>query len=153
MLNRKELIKRLDRLRQTSARYDGAFYKGNELFNRCITCGRILPIDKMDGGHFIPRGCQRLRWDICNVNCQCQYCNRFKDGAYIEYSQWFIKVYGEIKFNQFVETYKSSKAGKIKPYNITELRHIYNDWLRVGRDVEEKYKVKLFPKAWKEEDV
>lgn len=149
MLQRKELIKRLDRIRQTVARYDGS----KDGLNKCITCGRVLPIEKLDGGHFIPRGCHHLRWDDKNVNPQCQACNRFRDGAYLEYSQWFINRYGHEMFDQYVSCYKLSKSGQIKPYNITELRALYNKWLIKGRSVEEEYEVKLFPKAWKEEDV
>lgn len=70
-LTRKELIHRTDRLRQVYARYDGAKKGGKEWYNRCVTCGRLLNVKKLQGGHFIPRGCYPLRWDERNVNAQC----------------------------------------------------------------------------------
>ena len=46
MLNRKELIKRLDQLRQTCARYEGAAKSKGEWVNRCVTCGKVHPCNK-----------------------------------------------------------------------------------------------------------
>lgn len=153
-MNRKELIKRLDRICQTCSRYRGAVKKPNgEIVNQCITCGRVMPVAKLDGGHFIPRGCHALRWDEYNVNPQCQSCNRFRDGAYIEYSKWMIDKYGKEMFDEMVETKQKSKAGKIKPYSILELRAKYNAWLVTARIVEQDYNVKLFPKSWEFEEL
>lgn len=39
-LTRKELIKRLDCLRQTYARYEGARKRGGKWWNKCVTCGK-----------------------------------------------------------------------------------------------------------------
>lgn len=70
-LTRSDIIKRLDRLRQTYARYDGAKKVKGEWVNTCVTCGKRLPCDKQNGGHFCSRTCYPLRWDKRNVNCQC----------------------------------------------------------------------------------
>lgn len=147
-ITRKVLIQRLDKLRQTYARYDGAKKRKGEWVNSCVTCGRVLPCDKQNGGHFILRGCIPLRWDKKNVNCQCPACNLYKNGAYLEYSQWFIKQYGEEEFNRYVDMYREWRQGKIRAYRMDELRQIYDHWLKEGRELEKKVGKDLFPKSW-----
>lgn len=146
-LTRKELTNRLDRLRQTCARYDGAKKKGGVWVNRCVTCGRVYPCNKIQGGHLISRICLPLRWDEKNVSPQCVGCNIFRNGAYIEYVHWFIEQYGGDVFDQYVEKYREWKTGKIPPASIQELRDIYNHWLKEGRALENKVGP-LFPKSW-----
>lgn len=146
-LTRKELTNRLDRLRQTCARYEGAVKSKGEWVNQCVTCGKVHPCNKQTGGHFIVRGCYPLRWDEKNVHCQCNGCNMFRNGAYIEYSQWFIDKYGKDTFDQYVEKYRGWKTGKIPPFSIQELRDFYNHWLKEGRALENKVG-SLFPKSW-----
>lgn len=145
---RKDLIHRLDRLRQTCARYEGARKKKGAWVNTCVTCGATLPCDKLQGGHFCPRACYPLRWDERNVHPQCVRCNLYKNGAYIEYSQWFIKQYGQKLFDQYVNTYKMWQQGKLPAYKMNELREIYDHWLDKGRELEQKIGPK-FPKTWK----
>lgn len=147
-LTRKELIKRLDRIRQTYARYDGAKKKNGAWVNACVTCGTVFPCSKANGGHFIPRACYPLRWDLKNVNCQCVRCNLYKNGAYLEYSQWFIEKYGQKTFELYVNKYRDWQTGKIPALKITELRELYDFWLAKGWELEEKVGT-LFPKSWK----
>ena len=146
-LDRKDLIKRCDRIRQTLARYEGAKKKGNVWVKTCVTCGQTVRCDKANGGHFIPRGCLPFRWDEKNVHCQCVSCNLYKNGAYIEYSQWFIKQYGQEVFDRYVETFRKWRAGKIPPFKIDELRKQYDKLLKQGRELEKKVGP-LFPKTW-----
>lgn len=150
MLTRKELIKRLDRLRQTCARYEGAKKKKGVWYNTCVTCGAVLPCEKTNGGHFCPRACYPLRWDDKNVHCQCVRCNLYKNGAYIEYSQWFIDKYGQKVFDDYVNTYKDWQQGKLPSLKINELRELYDRWLKIGRELEEKIGP-TFPASWKPE--
>lgn len=152
MLNRKDLRNRCDKLCQTCCRYKGAFQDNDGVwFNRCVTCGAYRMMNQLDGGHFIPRGCYPTRWNIDNVWPQCTFCNRYKNGAYIEYSKWVIDNLGKDKWNELLDKYNGHKCGDIKPFTIVELREIYNGWLDKGRELEEKINLKLFPKGWKHE--
>ena len=146
-LDRKDLIKRCDKLRQTIARFEGARKRGGIWLNSCVTCGQVLRCDKANGGHFIPRGCMPLRWDEKNVHCQCVACNLWKNGSYIEYSQWFLKQYGEQIFDRYVDTYRKWRTGKIPALKIGELRLVYDRLLKQGRELEKKVGP-LFPKTW-----
>lgn len=146
-LDRKTLIKRLDTLRQTYARYEGAKKKNGTWVNSCVSCGAVFPCDKMNGGHFISRACYPLRWDERNVHCQCVRCNLYRNGAYLEYSQWFIKKYGQKLFDQYVDKYKEWQTGKHPALKMDQLRVLYDDWLDKGRELEKKVGP-LFPKSW-----
>lgn len=147
MIDRKTLIKRCDRLRQTIARYEGARRKGGAWVNTCVTCGKTVLCDKANGGHFVGRACLPLRWDARNVHCQCVHCNLYQNGAYLEYSQWFIKKYGQKIFDQYIDTFREWKTGKISTLKIGEIRDIYDDLLTQGRALEKKVG-QLFPKSW-----
>ena len=151
-LDRKTLRNRLDRLAQTYARYKGATKVDGHWFNTCITCGQFLPVEKLQGGHFIPRGCIATRWEEIDISAQCCRCNGFLDGNYIAYSKYMIDTYGIDTFNQLVETRKKFNRGEIRPFTIVEMRAMYNKWLIKGRELEERTGQNLFPKTWKEEE-
>lgn len=88
------------------------------------------------------------RWDIRNVNCQCVHCNLYKSGAYIEYSQWFIKKYGQDIFDRYVDDYKKWQQGKIPAFKMQELKELHDQWLKKGRELEARTGLSLFPKSW-----
>lgn len=146
-ISRSELIKRIDRLFQACRRYDGAWKKGGKWYNRCVTSGMVLPIEKIQAGHWIPRGCYATRWDPTNCNPQSAHDNLYKSGAYIEYSHWYIEKYGMEKYEQMIQTYNLHKQGKIPAYKMDELRNLYDYWLHEGRELEKKVGP-LFPKTW-----
>ena len=146
-IDRKTIIKRLDKLRQTCARYEGAKKKNGVWINTCVTCRKPVPCDKANGGHFIPRACYPLRWDEKNVHCQCVHCNLYNNGAYLEYSQWFLEKNGPSCFERYVNTLRDWKAGKLPTVKMEELKSIYDYWLAKGRELEKKVGP-LFPKTW-----
>ncbi len=63
---------------------------------QCISCGRILPIEQCDAGHYVNRQHQSLRFNEFNVNGQCRHCNRFDEGNMMGYRQGLIEKHGEI---------------------------------------------------------
>lgn len=150
-LTRQELIKRTDRLRQTCARYEGAKKRKGKWVNTCVTCGQTVLCDKANGGHFIPRACLPFRWDEKNVHCQCVRCNLYKNGAYIEYSHWFIGQYGSDTYDRYVSDYKKWQAGQIPTLKVDEIREEYDKWLAIGRELEKKVG-KKFPARWEPEN-
>ena len=150
MLARKEIIRRIDRLFQTCRRYSGAWKKRGKWFNRCVTSGRVLPIEKIQAGHFIPRGCLATRWLACNCNPQSAHDNLYKNGAYIEYSHWFLRTYGEEQYERLLSLYEKHKQGKMPAPKMNELRAIYNHWLQKGRELETEIGP-VFPKSWEPE--
>ena len=62
---------------------------------KCISCGRILPYEQADCGHYINRKHMSTRFDEMNCNAQCRSCNRFDEGNIQWYSQGLVALYGE----------------------------------------------------------
>ena len=74
---------------------DSQEYEGRAF--RCISCGRVLPIDQCDAGHYINRAHMALRFSEDNVHCQCRFCNRFREGEITGYRKGLIQKIGEKK--------------------------------------------------------
>lgn len=145
----KEIGKRLDTLVQTVQRAEGCFISGTEWCSRCVTCGKVLPINGkncMQGGHFIPRGCRITRWMKANVHPQCPRCNGFLDGNYIMYSRYMQKNIDE--YEQLMSLFDKHKKGTAPKLTVIEVQALYNSWLKAGRDLEKKIGMKIFPKTW-----
>lgn len=73
-----------------SQSYDGKAFK-------CISCGRELPIDQADCGHYVNRSHMSLRFSEQNCHAQCRHCNRFQEGNIQDYRKGLIKKIGEPK--------------------------------------------------------
>lgn len=70
--------------------YDGKAF-------RCISCGRVLPIEQADCGHYVNRQHMSLRFSEQNCNAQCRHCNRFMEGNIQSYRQGLIDKIGLAK--------------------------------------------------------
>ena len=62
---------------------------------KCISCGRILPYEQADCGHYINRKHMATRFDEMNCNAQCRSCNRFDEGNIQGYRRGLVALYGE----------------------------------------------------------
>ena len=124
-LTRKQLVSKLDRIAKLYARYKDAFMMNDQIVTRCITCGKIAPIDKsMHGGHFIKAGVYPVRWDVRNIHSQCAGCNTYLDGNEAMYAQYIVQTYGVDELNRLCDTKKKWLTGTIKPQKIGELREL-----------------------------
>lgn len=65
---------------------------------RCISCGKIKPIDQADCGHFHSRIHMSTRFDEDNCNAECRFCNRFSADHLIGYRENLIKKIGQQRF-------------------------------------------------------
>ena len=66
---------------------------------KCISCGRILPYEQPDCGHYINRKHMSTRFDEMNCNAQCISCNRFDEGNIQGYRRGLVSLYGEQQVN------------------------------------------------------
>lgn len=64
---------------------------------RCISCGKVLPIEHFDCGHYINRQHMSTRFSELNCNAQCAKCNRFDEGNIQGYRKGLIEKIGEQK--------------------------------------------------------
>jgi hypothetical protein len=96
---KKKKLKSLGKLKQDAQILVNAFVRTRDSkdgFFQCISCGKILTIDKMNAGHFIAVGQSSfLRYYLQNINGQCSGCNNFKHGNLIEYRMGLVQKIGE----------------------------------------------------------
>lgn len=74
---------------------DSQPYEGRAF--KCISCGRVLPIDQADCGHYCNRQHMSLRFSELNCHAQCRKCNRFMEGNIQDYRKGLIQKIGEAK--------------------------------------------------------
>jgi hypothetical protein len=74
---------------------DSQSYEGKSF--RCISCGRVLPIEQADCGHYVNRQHMSLRFSVLNCHAQCRKCNRFMEGNIQDYRKGLIEKIGEAK--------------------------------------------------------
>jgi hypothetical protein len=80
-----ELVKELDDL---VSRYIRLKNQDDAGYVQCYTCDKSFKVADMQAGHYIPRGCMLLRFDIDrNLRCQCRECNEHKRGNLAEYGK------------------------------------------------------------------
>ena len=89
------LVERLDKVFSKYIRLRDAMPGG--LF-RCISCGKIKPIEQADCGHFHSRTHMSTRFDEDNCHAECRYCNRFSADHLIGYRENLIRKIGEQRY-------------------------------------------------------
>lgn len=86
---------------------------------RCISCGKIKPIEQADCGHFHSRTHMSTRFDEDNCHAECRYCNRFSADHIIGYRENLIKKIGEQRFKLL-----DIKAHETKKWSHFELEQL-----------------------------
>ena len=107
----KDLKKELDKIFSLFIRLKETFFVGTRRMGKCVTCGKLVPFEKLDCGHFLSRRYLRFRWTEENAHIQCQYCNRFLSGNKKKYEDWMIQKYGL----NFVKQMHKQKHETFKP--------------------------------------
>jgi len=69
---------------------------------RCVTCGKIFPISKLQAGHFIPGRMDSILFDEDCVHTQCYRCNCILN-TWPEYYRWMQSVYGQEVIEQMID--------------------------------------------------
>ena len=78
---------------------------------KCISCGDIVPFDKIQGGHYRSRMHMATRWNEANVNAECRYCNlQLRNGDHLlDYRINLIRKIGEKKVEWLDSVYKQPR--------------------------------------------
>lgn len=71
----------------------------------CYTCGKVLPIKKIQNGHFVSRQYLATRWDENNCRPQCWGCNGYGLGKPLDFEERLKKELG----NSVVERMKAKR--------------------------------------------
>lgn len=90
MKSTQSLKKEADRVFSLYIRNRGATYG----YNHCFTCGRYLPIEELQNGHFRSRRFINTRWHPVNCWPQCNYCNVELNGNLETYEQKLRSMFG-----------------------------------------------------------
>jgi hypothetical protein len=79
-----QLKKKLDEI---FSKYIRQKYADKLSFVSCYTCGKRLPTNEMQNGHFIRRQYLATRYSEDNCRPQCVGCNIFGDGKTVEFAR------------------------------------------------------------------
>ena len=86
----------------------------------CISCGKILPTEVMNAGHYVPqKNSSFLRFNEYNVNGECQYSNGFDEFHLIGYRKNLID-----KIGQEMVDWLESNQRTIKKWTRAELNEL-----------------------------
>ncbi len=76
----------------------------------CISCGRTLPIEQMNAGHYIPqKNSSMLRFNEYNVNGECISDNGFNEFHLINYRKNLINKIGQEMVDWLEENQRTVK--------------------------------------------
>ena len=114
------LVDRLDTVFSRYIRLRDAMSSG--MF-RCISCGKIKPIEQADCGHFHSRTHMSTRFDEDNCHTECRYCNRFSADHIIGYRENLIKKIGEQRF--MLLDIKAHETKKWSHFELEQLAKYY----------------------------
>ena len=90
----------------------------------CYTCGVKNPWKETDAGHYIKRGCWRLRFNKRNVHCQCKRCNSHLGGNMDKYAINLERDYGK----GILQEFNRLKDMPVKKWKIAELEALKKDY-------------------------
>ena len=86
----KSLRNRLDAVFSVFVRTRGVDLHG---YNVCVSCGRKIPWQDGDAGHYYRRQHTGTRFDPRNVHFQCKSCNGFRAGNVASYARYMYATY------------------------------------------------------------
>ena len=78
---------------------------------RCISCGNIVPFEKIQGGHYRSRMHMATRWNEDNCHGECMSCNlQLRNGDHlIDYRKNLIRKIGNAKVEWLDTAYKQQR--------------------------------------------
>lgn len=112
---------------------------------RCISCGKIVPFDKIQGGHFYGRARFSTRWHEHNVNAECIYDNCYNGEHLLGYRDNLIKKIGMDNFKYLAVLNKQTR--KYGNFEIIQLIKTY------GKKVFALSKLKSIPVSKRVKDI
>lgn len=95
--------------------------------NRCVSCGRTLPIKELQCGHYVSRSNRSTRWDENNCWPQDAFCNVFKNGNYPEYTKYLLDRFGQKWLDDLIK--KGREIKKFTRFDLQEKINYYKEWI------------------------
>ena len=69
----------------------------------CITCKKVVAVNKAHCGHFIQRGCKLTRFMEENASLQCPYCNTYRYGEQFRHGIEIDRKFGQGTADRLLE--------------------------------------------------
>ena len=113
----------------------------NEGYIQCISCGKVVHWKESDCGHYVNRAEMGTRFDEKNCNAQCRYCNRFREGQMLGYTQGLLKKYGPGILDEL--RIKKNRITKLSGFEYGHLIEHYKQQVKILK--EQKCKVLSSP--------
>ena len=102
------------------------FIRKRDINKNCISCNAPYNTS-FDAGHFYPAGkFTALKFDLDNINGQCQQCNRYNEGEFEKYSLRLPNRIGKQNYDNLIKRAKTS-IKYAKKWTRTELKAIQKD--------------------------
>ena len=114
------LVKKLDAEFSLYIRLRDSRPYGYKYF-KCISCGRILPFEQMDCGHFVGRTHMSTRFDELDCHGECRACNRFSSDHIIYYQRNLEQKIGKAKLDLLI-----ARGHQTKKWTTWELEILIN---------------------------
>lgn len=115
---KKESFKSIGQLLATCQTHVNKYIRERDKDKPCASCGEPLQRDKIDAGHYIPRGkdgcATAVRFAYGNIFNQCVTCNRFGFPSH-EYKRNIEARHGEGVFEPLERYYDEIKKTQFKP--------------------------------------
>ena len=93
----KTLKNKLDKVFSAFIRQRGMSDQG---LNRCVSCGAVLPWQRLQCGHYHRRQHLGTRWDERNCHPQCMACNVWRRGNYANFAKFMYSAYSRDTMNE-----------------------------------------------------
>jgi 5-methylcytosine-specific restriction endonuclease McrA len=119
-----DMIAKVDRTVSKYVRHRDSKEYGFKYF-KCVSCGRILPIEQADCGHYFSRTKMSVRFDEDNVHAECRACNRFRADHLIGYRENLIKKIGIQRFELL--SWKASQTRKWCYFELVEINGYFEE--------------------------
>jgi len=95
---------------------------------RCITCGKVEPIENIDAGHAMPGRANSILFSEELCNAQCRSCNRYNGGEYQAHKRILIDRYGQDWWDY--QEYMKHKHVEYSQFDYEQIARVYQEKLR-----------------------
>jgi hypothetical protein len=126
--NRKTLIRKLQEAVNLYARLRDCAERGG---CNCISCNQWKYFDDLDGGHFVKSTSSEVRFDLRNINAQCQQCNRYLGGNERNYYDGMRKKWGQDVIDEL-----QSKQYNVKKWSVDELQEMLENVEKMNSELQ-----------------
>jgi hypothetical protein len=111
---REKALKEFQRMR----RYQCADGNG---YAACVSCGKVYPVSKMDGGHYEGRKNKATELEPDNVWAQCKYCNGPLSGNPIAYRNRLLSRIGSVRLFRIEDMAMAKKGSEEALQRLSEM--------------------------------